>query len=250
MIELPSVRSDAAPVRGLGHPIETVLRRGWRRPIMLGAANTRVRDYADIYMVTGRHDLMHDAVHAALDVTARFRGVEIAPLSSVVDDLAEWRARIYTAFRTALGVDGAVLPRRRRRGRRGGDHVRRPAGRPSQQSALARGRAPMDRGDVASNVAIGNRSDVTGQRATPPDTRAHRGRLMSCPRGFVAVRRSDTIGRGWPSRDAAGRVGRFVVCMAWKRSGVRFPLAPLQNRRSEARYGSSGALSAFANVAN
>ena len=39
-----------------------------------------------------------------------FRGVEIAPLSSVVDDLAELRQPTFTAYRTALGVDGAELP--------------------------------------------------------------------------------------------------------------------------------------------
>jgi len=110
MIELPSLRPDAAPVRVLGYPIETVLAEKLATAILLGAANTRVRDYADIYTLTGRHDLPYGAVRSALDATARFRGVEIAPLSSVVDDLAELRARTYTAFRTALGVDGTKLP--------------------------------------------------------------------------------------------------------------------------------------------
>jgi len=77
---------------------------------MLGAANTRVRDYADVYTLTGRHDLTHGAVRAALDATTRFRGVEIVPLSSVIDDLAELREPTYRAYRAALGVDGAELP--------------------------------------------------------------------------------------------------------------------------------------------
>ena len=110
MIELPSLRPDAAPVRVLGYPIETVLAEKLATAIMLGAANTRVRDYADIYTLTGRHDVVHDAVRAALDATSRFRGVEIAPLSSVVDDLVELRERTYRAYRTALGVDGTELP--------------------------------------------------------------------------------------------------------------------------------------------
>jgi len=67
----------------LGYPIETVLAEKLATAIMPGAANTRVRDYADIYTLTGRRDLLHGAVRAALDATARFRGVEIAPLSSV-----------------------------------------------------------------------------------------------------------------------------------------------------------------------
>jgi hypothetical protein len=50
----------------------------------------------------------------------------------------------------------------------------------------------------------------------------------------VAAWRSDTIGRGWTPQDAAGRLRRFVVCMAWKRSGVRFPLAPLHESPGQA----------------
>jgi hypothetical protein len=86
-------------VRVLGYPIETVLAEKLATAIMLGAANTRVRDYADIYTLTGRHDLIHGAVRAALDATARFRGVEIVPLSSVLDDLVELRQRTYRAYR-------------------------------------------------------------------------------------------------------------------------------------------------------
>jgi hypothetical protein len=110
MIELPSLRPDTAPVRVLGYPIETVLAEKLATAIMLGAANTRVRDYADVYTLSGRHDLTHGAVRAALDATARFRGVEIVSLSSVIDDLAELREPTYRAYRTALGVDGAELP--------------------------------------------------------------------------------------------------------------------------------------------
>lgn len=43
-IELPSLRSDAAAVRVLGYPIETVLVEKLATAIMLGAADTRVGD--------------------------------------------------------------------------------------------------------------------------------------------------------------------------------------------------------------
>jgi hypothetical protein len=97
LIELPPLRPEAAPVRVLGYPIETVVVEKRATAIVLGAANTRVRNYADVYTLTGRHDLIHGAVHAALDATARFRGVEIARLSSVIDDLVELREPTYTA---------------------------------------------------------------------------------------------------------------------------------------------------------
>jgi len=115
---------------------------------------------------------------------------------------------------------------RLRRGCRRGEDVRRPARTPCRRAALAGGRSTVDCGDVASNVAIRDRRDAAGQRATAPDASGRIGRLTSCPRGFRARPRSDTIARGWTPRDAVGRLRRFVVCMAWKRSGVRFPLAP------------------------
>jgi len=47
-IELPSLRTDAAPIRILGYPIETVLAEKVATAITLGPANTRVRDFADV----------------------------------------------------------------------------------------------------------------------------------------------------------------------------------------------------------
>ena len=98
----------------------------------------------------------------------------------------------------------------------------------------------MDRGDVASNVAIGERSDDAGRQATTTDSPRRHGRMTSCLSGLCAARQSDRIGLGWPPRNVAGRVRRFAGCMAWKRSGVRFPLAPLQNCRSAACKGPGG----------
>lgn len=78
--------------------------------ILVGEVKTRVRDYADIYTLTGRHDLTHTTVRAALVATARFRGVTIAPLSSVIDDFVALREPTCSAYQAALGVDGAELP--------------------------------------------------------------------------------------------------------------------------------------------
>jgi hypothetical protein len=55
-------------------------------------------------------------------------------------------------------------------------------------------------------------------------------RSTACGRRFCGVRSFDGLGLGDRLSDVAGRVGRFAGCMAWKRSGVRFPLAPLQTR--------------------
>lgn len=111
-ITLPTLRPDTAPIRILGYPIATVLAEKIASAITLGAANTRVRDYADIYTLTGRHDITHAAARDALLATAEFRQTALVPLSSAIDNLVELRQRTYTAYRTSLGADGEDLPER------------------------------------------------------------------------------------------------------------------------------------------
>jgi hypothetical protein len=110
LIDLPSLRPDTPPVRVLGYPIETVLAEKIATAIYLGPASTRVRDYADIYTLTGRHDLAHAAVREALLATAGFRGTALAPLSSAIGNLVELRQTTYTAYRASLGIDSDHLP--------------------------------------------------------------------------------------------------------------------------------------------
>ncbi|GAB3425266.1 nucleotidyl transferase AbiEii/AbiGii toxin family protein [Flindersiella endophytica] len=109
LIDLPSLRPGRA-VRVLGYPIETVLAEKVTTALTLGAANTRVRDYADLYVLTGRHDITHAAAREALLATAAFRGTRLMPLSSAIDNLVDLRRRTFTAYRTSLGVDGEHLP--------------------------------------------------------------------------------------------------------------------------------------------
>jgi nucleotidyltransferase AbiEii toxin of type IV toxin-antitoxin system len=108
-IDLPALRPGAPPVRILGYPIETVLAEKIATAIALGAANTRVRDYADIYTLTGRHDLTHATMREALLATAAFRATALQPLSEAVDNLVALRS-VGTTYRTDLGPDGGHLP--------------------------------------------------------------------------------------------------------------------------------------------
>lgn len=109
-IELPALRPGVAAIRVLGYPIETVLAEKIATAIALGPANTRVRDYADIYTLTGGHDLDHAAARAALLATAGFRRTALVPLSSVIDNLVALRRATYAAYRAALGPDSQRLP--------------------------------------------------------------------------------------------------------------------------------------------
>lgn len=61
-VALPSLRSDAPPIRILGYPIETVLAEKIVTAIELGRANTRVRDFADVHLLTGTQTLQCGAL--------------------------------------------------------------------------------------------------------------------------------------------------------------------------------------------
>ena len=47
----------------------------------LGAANTRARDYADLWTLTGIHDLDADQVHQAITAAARYREAVLITLT-------------------------------------------------------------------------------------------------------------------------------------------------------------------------
>lgn len=110
LVDLPALRPGEPPVRILGYPLETVLAEKIATAIALGPANTRVRDYADVYTLTGRRSLVHATSRAALVATARHRGIAMVALSSVIGDVVELRARTYGAYRSGLGPDGRALP--------------------------------------------------------------------------------------------------------------------------------------------
>jgi hypothetical protein len=78
--------------------------------IALGEANTRVRDYADMYILTGKHPVSHDTMRVALNATMTHRGVPASPLSQVLGDFVTIRQSAYSAFRARLGSDGLELP--------------------------------------------------------------------------------------------------------------------------------------------
>lgn len=70
LIELPSQRPDTPAVTVLGYPIETVLAEKTSTAVALGEANTRVRDYADLHTLTGRHTLPYARMREAPLATA------------------------------------------------------------------------------------------------------------------------------------------------------------------------------------
>lgn len=110
LVELPSIRPDSQPIQLLGYPIETVLAEKLATAIDLGAASTRVRDWADIYTVTGGHSVGFQTMREALRTTAQFRGTTLVPLATAIGRLIELRSPAYTVYRASLGASGQHLP--------------------------------------------------------------------------------------------------------------------------------------------
>ena len=88
---LPPLRPAMEAVRVLGHPVETILAEKISTAIDLGPANTRVRDYADLYTLTGIHVISHGTARQALLATAAHLGTSVQPLSAAVGGFAKLR---------------------------------------------------------------------------------------------------------------------------------------------------------------
>lgn len=110
LVTLPSLRPGMEPVRVLGYPVETVLAEKIATAIALGPANTRVRDYADIYTLTGNHAIAHRTARRALLATTAHRGTPIQPLSQAIGNFADLRRQTFDAYRSSLGDVGLQLP--------------------------------------------------------------------------------------------------------------------------------------------
>lgn len=77
--------------------------------IALGPANTRVRDYADIYTLTGTQQIAFRVAREALLATAAHRGTPVLPLSEAVGNIADLRSQAFGAYRASLGGAGLHL---------------------------------------------------------------------------------------------------------------------------------------------
>ncbi|MEU4603665.1 nucleotidyl transferase AbiEii/AbiGii toxin family protein [Kribbella sp. NPDC023972] len=110
IVEVPALRPGVAAIRVLGYPIETVIAEKLATAVALGAANTRVRDYADLYTLITSRELEDDAVRRAVRATASFRGTALRPLTEVTSALVALRSGAYAAYRAGLGMSGQDLP--------------------------------------------------------------------------------------------------------------------------------------------
>lgn len=94
----------------LSYPVETILAEKLTTMIQLGDLNTRERDWADVWRLTGIHDIDAGLMYKALDRTASYRGVELLPVSRVIQQLPLRRQNAYEAWRRRQLADSGSYP--------------------------------------------------------------------------------------------------------------------------------------------
>lgn len=81
-VSLPRLLDGVLQVQG--YPLEMVLAEKVATAIARGTANTRWRDFVDLYALAMRHPVNGTTFHASLDRVAQHRKLTLAPLASVL----------------------------------------------------------------------------------------------------------------------------------------------------------------------
>lgn len=89
----------------LGYPLAMVLAEKLVTASQRGAANTRWRDFADVYALTRIHEFEAGDVHSAVRVVAAHRGVAIRPLREGLAGYADAGQSRWTAWRARQHLD-------------------------------------------------------------------------------------------------------------------------------------------------
>lgn len=110
IVDYPTLLREHPRLSILGYPLPVVLAEKLCTAVELGAGNTRVRDYADVWTLTRSHDISAADLLTALAATSNHRDVTLRPLTEVIGDYGVVRAGAYTAYRRRLGPDAAKLP--------------------------------------------------------------------------------------------------------------------------------------------
>ena len=101
LIELPRVLDlGFMPVALLGYPLTMVLAEKIVTAVDRGVANTRWRDFADVYTITRLHAVGADELRASLVTVAEYRRVTLRPMLPALSMMGEMAQEKYRAWRT------------------------------------------------------------------------------------------------------------------------------------------------------
>ncbi|WP_328423967.1 nucleotidyl transferase AbiEii/AbiGii toxin family protein [Micromonospora sp. NBC_00389] len=102
-IKLPRLLDGEIVVTG--YPLPMVYAEKLVTALQRGEANTRWRDFADVYLLSGRHDVDGDHLVAALQRVAEYREVTLVPLSQALDGYAILAQPRWAAWRRKHRLD-------------------------------------------------------------------------------------------------------------------------------------------------
>jgi hypothetical protein len=106
-IQLPKLLGGE--IRLLGYPMTMVLAEKAVTALQRGTANTRWRDFGDVYQLTGQHSYSADVARGSLAEVARFRDVELTPARIALEGFVEIGQDRYIRWRDRLEL-GDRLP--------------------------------------------------------------------------------------------------------------------------------------------
>jgi hypothetical protein len=113
-IKLPRLLDGEIVVTG--YPLPMVYAEKLVTALQRGEANTRWRDFADVYLLSSRHDVDGGELATAVQRVAEYRKVTLAPLSQALDGYAALAQSRWAAWRRKHRLDdrlpldfGAVL---------------------------------------------------------------------------------------------------------------------------------------------
>lgn len=92
-----------------GYPLPMVFAEKLVTAVWRGTANTRWRDFADLYLLIDRHDVDGMELQSAITRVARFREVQLAPLDEVLNGFSRIAQPRWSAWRRRQRLD-ARLP--------------------------------------------------------------------------------------------------------------------------------------------
>ncbi len=100
LIDLPRVMDlGLPPVKMLGYPLTMVLAEKIITAIDRGVANTRWRDFADVYTLTRLHTVQADTLRESMETVAEYRKVPLTPLLPALAPMKQRSQQKYHAWR-------------------------------------------------------------------------------------------------------------------------------------------------------
>lgn len=101
-VDYPALLSE--PFRVVGYPVETVLAEKIVTMVDRGDTTTRERDFADVVLLTRRHEIDATQLSDAISATGAHRRSELRPLRQVLVTLGASRQTDWTRFLDRAGM--------------------------------------------------------------------------------------------------------------------------------------------------